>query len=250
MYPKRIQHDIFPFLFLLAALLAASTAGAARAQHVGDLTVTPTRVVFEGRSRSAQISLINRGDAAATYRISFIQLRMDEQGGFEEITEPGPGEKFADTMIRYSPRQVHLEPGAAQTVRLMLRKAADLPDGEYRSHLLLHAVPPEDTGMSLEETALEDDQLGIRLIPIYRISVPVIVCHGEISAEVELAEVALRRGGEDGLGGEDGPPTLAVRVERRGERSIHGDLSVTWTPPDGGEAVVSSGSMRVRSVMT
>ena len=209
---------------LLCTVILPSAPVLAQEGGVGDLTVTPTRAIFEGRTRANRISLINRGTAAATYRISFVQLRMSEDGEFEEITEPGPGERFADEMIRYSPRQVILEPGVAQAVRLMLRKPADLPPGEYRSHLVLHAVPPEDAGTSIETVELEDEEFDIRLIPIFRISIPVIVRHGELTATAELADVAFRPATEETA------PAVSLRLERHGERSLYGDVSVTFVP--------------------
>lgn len=108
---------------------------------VGDLTVSPTRLILGERDRSAQISLINRGADEATYRIEFVQYRMDENGQLQEIEEPNELEKFADPLIRFSPRQVLLKPNEAQTVRLLVRKPKDLAPGEYRSHLLFPDYP-------------------------------------------------------------------------------------------------------------
>ena len=51
------------------------------------------------------------------------------------MTEAAPGEHFADGMLSWSPRQITLQPGTAQVVRLMVRKPEGLAEGEYRSHL-------------------------------------------------------------------------------------------------------------------
>ncbi len=219
----------------LAGVLAvwAAWTPPALAEGLGDLTLTPTRVVFEGRMRTAQVSLVNRGTAATTYRVTFIQKRMHEDGHFEELAEPGPGQRFADRLIRYSPRQVVLGPGESQTVRLMLRKPADLAAGEYRSHLLFQAVPPEEAGIDVESLELGSDEIGIRLMPIFRITIPVIVRHGELEASARLAEVSLERGAEENVA-----PVLALSLERRGSRSLCGDLTVTWIPEDGTPAAV------------
>jgi P pilus assembly chaperone PapD len=94
-----------------------------------DLMLYPTRIVFEKNQRAAQIELINNGSKAATYRISLVNRRMTEDGRFEAAEAAAPGERFADDMLRFSPRQVRLEPGTTQTVRVMLRKPAELADG-------------------------------------------------------------------------------------------------------------------------
>jgi len=209
---------IATFLFLAAP--------PTRAQGPGDLTVTPTRLVFEGRTRSAQVSVINRGTKKATYRIGFLQMRMTEDGQLEEIEAPGEGEQFADGLLRFSPREVTLEPELAQTVRLLVRKPAGLPPGEYRSHLLLYAVPSDEPAAP-EPTELKDKEIGIRLIPIYRVSLPVIVREGELAATASLVELSL----EPGSGG--AAPILAFHLRRSGERSLYGDVKVTYVSADG-----------------
>lgn len=208
----------------IAALLLGSFRAAA--QGPGDLTVTPTRVVFEGRTRTAQVSVLNRGTKRSTYRIAFHQLRMTEEGQLEEIEAPGVGEKFADGLLRYSPREITLEPEVAQTVRLLVRKPSDLAPGEYRSHLLLYAIPTE--GQAAAETVeLKDKEIGLRLTPIYRVSIPVIVREGELAAAADLTDLAVRPESDAAA------PSLSFRLRRGGERSLYGDVTVTHVAADG-----------------
>ena len=118
---------------MFAAALAAVAAFASvpvMAQGAGDLVVSPTRVVLEGRTRSAQLGLVNKGSTTATYRITVVNMHMDESGAIKEVAKPVDGQQFADDLFRYSPRQVTLEPGASQAIRLLLRKPKDLADGE------------------------------------------------------------------------------------------------------------------------
>jgi len=190
------------------------------AQGAGDLIVAPTRVVFDDRTRSAQLSLANKGSETATYRISLINMRMDDNGQLIEIDRPGEGELFAENLIRYSPRQVVLEPGAAQTIRLLLRKPADLAPGEYRSHMLFRAIP-EDGGVSVEAPA-DPNALSVNLIPIFGISIPVIVRHGDLSADVSLADIQVLPPDEQNT-----MPRAAFTLVRDGQRSAFGDLHVT-----------------------
>jgi len=210
-------------------LLAAWTAVSVHAQ--GDLTVTPTRVLFEGRTKSVQLSLIHRGDRPATYRISFVRMRMDEDGELVEIVEPEPEERFADSLVRHAPRQVRLEPGAAQTVRLLLRKPADLLPGEYRSHLLLRAVP-EEGETNVETLAEDEDGIAIHLTPVYGVAIPVIVRHGELDASFSITGLHFSEGTEEA------PPQVELHLERQGERSIYGDVTVTHHPAGTGTPTV------------
>ncbi|MCH6591357.1 MAG: molecular chaperone [Proteobacteria bacterium] len=155
---------------------------------------------------------------------------MAEDGGFKEIDEPAPGEQFADRLIRYAPRQVVLAPGDSQAVRLLLRKPRGLEPGEYRSHLLLRAIPSQNIGKSVEEPSGDDTGIRVRLIPIYGVTIPVIVRHGDLTAKVSLTDLALAPAGGQGEG-----DRLSFRINRGGNRSVFGDLTVTYFP-NGGKA--------------
>ena len=115
-------------MFASLATVPASEAWAS----VGDLLVSPVRVVLEGRQRSAQVTLVNKGTETGVYRVSIVNRRMLQNGAFEVIEEPGPDEKFAGELVRYAPRRITLEPDAPQTIRILLRKPSDLPAGVQR----------------------------------------------------------------------------------------------------------------------
>lgn len=218
----------FALFLLIATVLPWVAPSEAWSQSAGDLVVAPTRIVFEGRTRTAQISLLNRGSATATYRISLINMRMNEDGGFKEIDEPALGEQFADRLVRYAPRQVVLAPGDSQAVRLLLRKPRGLEPGEYRSHLLLRAIPSQNIGKSVEEPSGDDTGIRVRLVPIYGVTIPVIVRHGDLKAKVSLTDLALASAGGRGEG-----DRLSFRINRGGNRSVLGDLTVTYFPNGG-----------------
>ncbi|MBL3555308.1 MULTISPECIES: molecular chaperone [Marinobacter] len=202
-------------------------------QALAGLTLYPTRVVFDGNQRAAQVELLNNGTETATYRISLVNRRMSETGAFSDIDEPLPGEQFADNLLRYSPRQVTLAPGKGQTVRIMVRKPANLTTGEYRSHLLF-AKQPKARGRSSIETrnAPGDDAIEIKLTALVGVSIPVIVRQGNTDATVALTHLDLAQAA-------DKEPTLALHMERSGSQSVYGDLTVFFTPHGGSEQVVA-----------
>jgi len=209
------------FTSLLACLLLV-LALPARA----DLMLYPTRIVFEKNQRAAQIELINNGSKPATYRISLVNRRMTETGQFEAADTAAPGERFANDMLRFSPRQITLEPGTAQTVRVMLRKPAELPEGEYRSHLQFDKLPDVEGSASIENQGQAEKGIGIVLNALVGASVPVIVRHGATSANVSLGHLALQKD-------EAQHAFLSLQFEREGSSSVYGDLSVTFTPRGG-----------------
>ncbi len=151
------------------------------ANAAASLMVTPLRVVFDERTRTAQITLVNQGDETGDYRISFIRQKMTETGQFVAVEANEQG-MYSDLMIRYSPRQVSLPPGQSQIVRLMLRKPRDLSAGEYRSHLLFQSIP-KPSKSSLEKLSGKSGVgISVEIIPLVGITIPVIVRHGKLVA--------------------------------------------------------------------
>ena len=198
----------------------------------GHLMIYPPRVVFEGRTRTAQLDLINNGEAC-TYRISMIRERMTDTGQFVAVTTPLPGENFADEMIRFSPRQVTLPAGGAQAVRLQLRKPAGLPAGEYRVHLFFQALPPPRSIVATDPKPADPDSMGIALIPIVSISIPLIVREGNTSATLSLSNLRVSPATNSG------PAALSFELHRDGNRSVYGDVIAYFTPRGGTELVIS-----------
>ena len=225
-----------PFPGIALAGLALLIPGALRAQ--GSLMVNPHRLVLEdaasgkhpagGRGRAAEVLLINGGKEPATFRISFRNMEMNEDGGLVEQPKAA-GKLAAEDLVRFAPRQVVLEPGASQTVRIQVRKPANLPAGEYRSHMMFRQVPmvakapdPANPEPPAETT------FSMTIRPIYGISIPVIIRHGATHVQVRLADLALDPPAKPG-----GAPALRLNLLREGNRSVLGNLKATWTPRQG-----------------
>lgn len=238
---SRITASIIAIVTLITICFASNTA---HTQGLGDLLVAPTRVEFEGRKRSTELTLVNRGTGKATYRISFQNMMMEKDGTYKVIEEPENGELFADRILRYAPRQITLEAGETQTVRVMTRKKRNLEQGEYRSHMLFKAVPPEDTGKTIESVKVKKGQLAVRLTPIFGISIPVIVRHGDLEEaiiKVTDAKVTSQQVGEETK------YFLEAEFSRQGKKSVYGDMKVTYGSDSSGEYI---GELRGISIFT
>jgi P pilus assembly chaperone PapD len=181
----------------------------------GDLMIAPTRVVLDDKKRSADITLNNRGQKEATYRISLVRMRMLENGDYEKVTEPKAGEAYADDVIRYSPRQVTLKPGQSQTVKFAVKNLGSVAAGEYRVHAMFRGNPDESKGTNIEQTTTDNDKISVRLIPVYGVTIPVIVRHGDVSATASISS-AQKQGKK-----------VVVTLNRQGSRSLFGDVVVT-----------------------
>ena len=235
---KNFSKIIVKLLASVICLLIFGISGSLKpveAQQSGGLQVVPTRIVFEGRKRSAEVNLQNNGTKRETYRLSFKNMRMLESGDYEDVKEPRQDEKFADSLIRFSPRQVTLDPGEGQTIRLLVRKKKNLPKGEYRSHLFFRSLPPKNFGESLEDpSGGEKDEISIQLIPVYGVTIPVIVRHGKGSGSVRLTDLGLDQGGDDKKA------IFSMQLNRIGNFSVFGDIEVTHLPAQGDEKVVGN----------
>lgn len=189
-------------------------------QAAGDLLVAPTRVVLDG-SRGTEVVLNNIGAEPATYRISLEIKRMTAVGGLEEIAEENatPAERTALGMIAFSPRRVTLPPNQPQVIRVGVRIPENTPPGEYRAHMLFRAVPDAAAAVAADAAKPAATGVSIALIPIYGITIPVIVRVGDLGAEAVIGDAWVAET-PDG-------PAFNFGLTRTGNRSVYGDIEVT-----------------------
>ncbi len=225
-----IKITLFSVLFCATSWLFSPTV---QAQTAGDLLIAPTRVVFEGRARFHAISFSNRGTERALFRISFVEMSMDENGKVTQLEKPDKNFKSASRLIRYAPRQLTVPPGGVQIVRLSLRKPNNLGEGEYRSHIYFRAIPPESSGRAVgADKALEKGALSFRLIPVFGVTIPVIVRHGKLAAKGGMSDLTYTPSNAEK------PAKLVFTLERSGGRSLFGDLVATYHPKGGSPLVI------------
>ncbi len=130
-------------------------------QSIGKgLLVAPVKLDFGGRVRSGTLKVLNRGSRAVSYRVSFTSLIEKDKG------------KDAREWVRFSPRKIHLRPGEHQTIRVVVRKPADLAPGEYTARLLIQAIPP--VRKPTEEAA---KNIQVNLDIVYGVSIPIHIKH-------------------------------------------------------------------------
>ncbi len=199
---------------LLSALpLAVSPAHAA-----GDLLVAPTRIVLDGR-RGTEVILNNIGNEEATYRISLELRRMNKNGKLEEVSEEAVNEKETAirNIIRYAPRRVTSPPNQPQSIRIGVNSLQEVPDGEYRAHMLFRAIPRVTP---VTQSADENKGVQIQLNPIYGVTIPIIVRKGKLEATAALANPRVETD-------EEGNPVFRVDMSRQGNGSVFGEIRVT-----------------------
>jgi hypothetical protein len=198
-------------------------SGDASAQGIA---LSPSRIIFDDRKRKDRVIVSNPGDTPRSYRVHLLKRRMTETGKYEDVKEgeEKPDEKFANGLVRFSPRSFTVEPKSSQTVRLRLRKPKDLEDGEYRSHLRVQVLPETST-----PTIRRGGGVGISIRVNYGITIPIIVRKGTLDYTVKVRKLALNRDQKTGR------TFLEAHLSREGNRSSYGDISVIFRDSSGKE---------------
>jgi hypothetical protein len=197
------------YLGRLASLLAfiAVLGQAASAQQV---MVSPGTIVFDERTRGAELLVANTGDRISTYRLEPAYFMMGEDGILTEVTGPQPADSAVD-MLRYSPRQFQLAPGASQIVRLAVRKPGSLSAGEYRVHLRVTNLGELSERPALPRSDGSFAEIKFRVTRAIRI----IVRHGVAPGTVGVQNLTARRGANDRV-------QVTFELQRSGAASARG----------------------------
>jgi len=223
MIKKQLPFKRFIVIFSLLLTYACLFSASAHAQ--GNLLIMPRRVVFEGPKRTQELNLANTGKDTARYVVSVVEYRMKEDGNFEAISEPDPGQNFADKNFRFFPRNVVLAPNEAQVIKLQLTNTNELKPGEYRSHLYFRAVPNEKP-LGEKDTVKNNTSITVKLVAVFGIAIPIIIRNGESTTVTSLSELSFEAE-------EHNKPVLKMTLNRTGNMSVYGDIKVTYISPNG-----------------
>lgn len=125
----------------LRTLLLAFGLVMAGVQAAHAVSVSPTALYIDSRTRTGVLTLHNPGALAEeiTIEFAFGYPQTDTAGNLTvPVTrEPAAGEPSAMGWMRAFPRRLVLQPGQRQVVRVMVEPPADLPDGEYWARVLV-----------------------------------------------------------------------------------------------------------------
>lgn len=201
-------------LIILLIVLSASFLN----QAFANLLITPTRIEFSQRDRSAKVSLVNTSKETRTYKIYWRDQYQQEDGQYVPFKLSEREFPSANRMLRYSPRQVTLKAGERQHIRLGLRRPKDLADGEYRSHLVFDAQPNK------EQLKNKKNSGGIQLHLNLSFSIPIMVREGniDVSSTIEKVDMVTRKRGDKVYTG------AYINVARHGLFSTFGNIKIFW----------------------
>ncbi len=189
-------------------------------ESVQALRITLKRVIFEGPKRAEMITIINSSDEPETYRLGWRHFRMTADKSLVVVPEDQltPDIKPVVGMIRFAPRRFTVPPKSSQQVRMMLRMPADLPDGEYRSHLWVRPEADVDAIRlkATKEVEKKGAKGGVSLTMLAGVTMPIIVRKGNLEASVSIQN----------LQASDSPGfvTTSFSLLREGNKSVYGDV--------------------------
>lgn len=177
------------------------------------LDILPNKVVMDPRDRSAEVTVINLFDQPSLYRVSLLNYRQNADGTYTTLDTPLNPNFDPATAVRYSPRQFQLPPGGRQKIRISLRKPNDLPEGEYRFHLLATRFEVDKPGAVTKN--------GVDLKMNVGVAIPVVVQHGAVQTGGQIMTTKI-------VPQEDNPSKqdMEVTIARSGNGSAVGQLAI------------------------
>ncbi len=189
------------------------------ASPFGGMAISPTRLALDAGGRGESVTLYNSGGKPVTYRIELVELGLDEAGNYRQLSEGEEADWSAARYLRYSPRQVTLQPGERQSVRVIARAPRNLPAGERRSHMRFSSIPlvEEVDEAAQEQSASEDSEntVSVSVGLDFQITIPVLLRSGQPEGGAAIQSVSRST---------DNPQTMTVVIERTGLRSNYGVL--------------------------
>jgi P pilus assembly chaperone PapD len=179
---------MIPFGRTLVAALALVAGIAGRAHAV---SVSPTALYIDSRTRTGVLTLYNPGTLPEEITIDFAYgfPQADSAGNVSVPTtkEPPAGEPSAMAWMRAFPRRLLLQPGQRQIVRVLVEAPGDLADGEYWARVLVSSrggQPP-----------IEQTQGDVRLQLNVQTTLVMAANYrkGDVRTSVNLASATARR---------------------------------------------------------
>lgn len=192
------------------------------------IDILPRKIVMEQRDRSAELTILNLYGEPSLYRISTLNYRQNSNGVYTVLEEPLADVFDPATNVRISPKQFTVAAGGRQKIRVSLRKPKDLPDGEYRFHLLASRYPLEKAA---DEGDLSQEGSAVAVKVNLAVAIPVVIRHGKLSVDIDIVGAEVIPAQETAKG----RPELLTTINRSGSSSSIGELRVLLETDSGVE---------------
>lgn len=193
---------------ILVAALLITLSPLAHADSL--LAIAPLRLILSDAKTSDLLTLTNRSEKTRTYKVVLTDQVMNEKG---VIVQADSFPYSAKRMLRFMPRQVTLEPGQRQNIRVMAVTPEGLADGDYHTHMIFEEQKPE-----METEVSQTTELKVAMESVYSVGVPVIVQHGKLSSALKLKNATASE--------VNGQTVVNIALERTGNAEASGLIRV------------------------
>ncbi len=220
---RLLGHVLSTLLLLCPAAVAAQA-----------ILVAPQGVVLSNRDRTGTVELYNPSERAAeiSIRAVFGHPTTTPEGDLtlELIEQPSASEPSAAGFIDAFPRRLILQPNQRQTVRLLARPPAGLPDGEYWARMIISSKDAAQPASGANDTTNVSVGLTLEVRTIIAVNFRngaqrTGIAIGELSATTTTDSLVLR-----------------APMQRTGTAAWIGLTTVKLLDPDG--AVVATQSLQ------
>lgn len=170
------------------------------------ISLDKTRLLLTEKNVREQLNALNATPEFQSYRVSFVDMKMDEQG---QLVVAENFSRSAKPFLRIGPRiGKNIPPSNTQKFRVMLRKKPE-QTGEYRTHIALETLLPVP----------ENHEKGVLVQANFKYLIPVIVRYGEPTATASIEHAKFNSDSEGGK-------SIDFVLAREGVRSIYGDIDI------------------------
>jgi hypothetical protein len=203
------------------------------------VTVTPSAVYINSKTRSGSVTLFNTGTRAEDIEISFAfgYPQVDSRGVvIVPISETAPdSEPSATAWLRPFPRRIHLLPGQRQVVRIIAEPPANLGSGEFWARMLIKsrgAQAPVEQQTDSVRTHIEIETV---------ITTAVSYRNGDVSTDLDVAN--------HGATTTDSSVALNLGLRRTGNAAFIGHVHTELLDPKGAKVGESDDDIAIYRAM-
>jgi hypothetical protein len=165
------------------------------------------KILLTDKQSSFDYRILNRGDTAASCRISFVDYMVAEDGKLTTPKEGQAPDNSGKSMLRASPSRILIQANDAQKVKVLARGVRNSDDGEWHSYLSIKCK--DDT---------PELQSGVNIVPNFVFNIPVTIRKGPLTATAEISEAKLVTKDEN--------VWVELVLDRSGTRSLYGDVTI------------------------
>lgn len=184
----------------IMTLMAMATTGYVQADNL--LAVAPFRLILSDDKTNDLLTLTNRSEHARTYKLVTEDQVMQPDGN---LVQKDNFEYSAKRMLRFMPREITLQAGQRQNVRVMAMVPDGTPAGDYHTHLIFQEMKQ---GAVVSDSGV-DQGFRIDMQNLYNVGVPIVVQHGKVESGLVLTDAKLGTN-------KQGQPVVNVEIARTG----------------------------------